>query len=177
MDLDVWSDTKYVMLSRFIKNHKSWRQCVADYMDIALEDAKVELIRLFYGGKPSCDIPFLVKLCTEIQDAAQAIVQRESSRRWQQLYSERRDPEFWLLSAILSMDEASMLASVSSLLGGSMCVLLFDGAIIRCRDLRDDISLFHALETDDSRVGTQIRRWGPLHIQSVPRLLVRRGLV
>ncbi|CAE7285952.1 unnamed protein product, partial [Symbiodinium sp. KB8] len=149
MDLDVWSDTKYVMLSRFIKNHKSWRQCVADYMDIALEDAKVELIRLFYGGKPSCDIPFLVKLCTEIQDAAQAIVQRESSRRWQQLYSERRDPEFWLLSAILSMDEASMLASVSSLLGGSMCVLLFDGAIIRCRDLRDDISLFHALETDD----------------------------
>ncbi|OLQ14108.1 hypothetical protein AK812_SmicGene1850 [Symbiodinium microadriaticum] len=164
MDLDVWSDAKYVMLSRFIKNYKSWHQCAADYMNITLEDAKVELIRLFYGGNLSCDIPFLVKLCTEIQDAARATVQHESSRRWQQLYSERRSPQFSRLSGTLSMDEASMLASVSSLMGKSMCVLLFDGGYIRCRDLHDDISLFHALEADDSRVGTQIRRWGPLHI-------------
>ena len=177
MDLDVWSDAKYVMLSRFIKNYKSWHQCAADYMNITLEDAKVELIRLFYGGNLSCDIPFLVKLCTEIQDAARATVQHESSRRWQQLYSERRSPQFSRLSGTLSMDEASMLASVSSLMGKSMCVLLFDGGYIRCRDLHDDISLFHALEADDSRVGTQIRRWGPLHIESFPRLLVRRGLV
>ena len=62
-------------------------------------------------------------------------------------------------------------------MGGSMCLLLFDGGYIRCRDLHDDISLYHALKTDGSRVGTQIRRWGPWHVESLPRLLVRRGLV
>ena len=176
MDLEEWSDSKFIMLSRFIKNYKSWRQCIADYMDISLEDAKVELIRIFYGGKPSCDIPFLLKLCSEIHVAAQAVLHHESSRRWQHLYSDRRNPEFSRLSGILSMDEASMLAEVCSLMGGSMCVLLFDGGYIRCRDLHDDISLCHALETGDSRVGTQIRRWGPLNTVSLPRLLVRRGL-
>ncbi|CAE7791620.1 unnamed protein product [Symbiodinium sp. CCMP2592] len=176
MDLDAWSDAKYVMLSRFIKNYKSWRQCIADYMDISLDDAKVERIRLFYGGKPTCSIPFLLKLCSEIQLAAQVIVHHESSRRWQQLYSDRRNPEFSRLSGILSFDEASMLAEVSSLMGDSMCVLLFDGGYIRCRDLHDDVALHHALETEDSRVGTQIRRWGPLTTNSLPRLLVRRGL-
>ena len=47
MDLDLWSDSKLVMISCSIKNYKSWRQCLADCMDITLEDAKVELISLF----------------------------------------------------------------------------------------------------------------------------------
>ena len=176
-DLDVWSDGKYTILALFIKHYQAWRYCVADYMDVSVGQAKTELIRIFYGGKPSCEIPFLMKLCAEVQTAALSIVHHPSSRMWRDLYSDRRNPEFSRLSGILSMEEAKMPESVSSLMGQAMCVLLFDGAYVQCRNLHDDIALCHGMETRDSRVGLQIRRWAPLACKSVPRLLVRRGQV
>ncbi|CAE7546453.1 unnamed protein product, partial [Symbiodinium microadriaticum] len=57
---------KYPMLNKFTENYQAWRQAIADYEDISLADAKVELIRIFYGGKPTREIPFLLKVCDEV---------------------------------------------------------------------------------------------------------------
>ena len=81
---ELWELHKFPMLDCFTNNYKSWRQCLANYMETSVDKAKTESIRVFYGGKPSVQIPFLLKLCS--------------------LDRERSNPEFSRLSALLSFD-------------------------------------------------------------------------
>ena len=50
---ELWDSHQFPMLDRFMDNYKSWRQCVANYMETSVDKAKTELIRSCYGGKPS----------------------------------------------------------------------------------------------------------------------------
>ena len=73
LKLGLWDAQKYPMLNKFTENYQAWRQAIADYEDISLADAKVELIRIFYGGKPTREIPFLLKVCDEVQKSGGSI--------------------------------------------------------------------------------------------------------
>ena len=75
-ELGLWDKTKFPMLDRFVAHYKDWRSCIAEYCRIDMEDAKTEIIRIFYGGKPSVEIPFLIKLCDEVQQAAHLLLQQ-----------------------------------------------------------------------------------------------------
>lgn len=73
--------------------NKKWRQCLSQLLEVDLDVAKTWLIRLFYGGKPSNDIPWLWKLSAEIQIAAAKIfLDDASSIPWHNLYQDRRNP-------------------------------------------------------------------------------------
>ena len=62
MVYNLWDAKKYPMLNLFIKNFQIWRICLMEYMEVVpMKSAKTELIRIFYGGKPSAEIPFLLK--------------------------------------------------------------------------------------------------------------------
>ena len=144
--LGMWKVDEFAMLNLFCEHYASWRKVLACYLDVDLDVAKTDLIRIFYGGKPSCDVPFLRKLGAEIQKAATQILQHEYSSKWLVMYCDRSNPDFSRLSAILSFEEAAMLDRVRGHPGVSMSVALFDGAYIQCQTLGDEALLREALK-------------------------------
>ena len=100
-----------MMIEKFTQHPQAWRQIVADYAGVSLKNAKAELTRLFYGGKPSLELPFLRKLAADVSRAAQAILQHPASAPWENLYSARNNPEFSRLS------EAEVLSRLRQRLG------------------------------------------------------------
>lgn len=66
------------MLQLFRKRFQAWRKALAQYLGVAEADAKKELIRVFYGGRPRHGIPWLRKLGHEVQTAANLILQDPS---------------------------------------------------------------------------------------------------
>ena len=137
----------------------AWRRCLAKYMDKSLDDAKTELIRIFYGGQPSVQAPFLLKLCDEVQKAAEAILNHPSASAWAKLYSDRRNPEFSRLSALLSFDEAEMLTAFMSECSASPNVLIFDGGYVKTSSYPDEVDMVIAC----NKISEELI---PLHIKS-----------
>ena len=137
----MWDPVKLIMLDKFIVHYKEWRLCLADYMNNSLDEAKVELIRIFYGGKPSVEAPFLLKLCDEVQCAAQMILRHPRALEWSDLYNDRRNPEFSRLSAILSVEEAKMLAAIYEDIPELFQVFIFDGGYVNDRHLADQVAV------------------------------------
>eukprot|EP00972_Heterocapsa_arctica_P042550 6271965-Heterocapsa_arctica.AAC.1 len=70
------------MLKLFCENYHHWREALQDYLGMGPGEVKVALIKLFYGAKPATDIPFLRKLCSEVQSAAKDIVRHPSCSRF-----------------------------------------------------------------------------------------------
>lgn len=56
---------------------------MAEYRSIDLKEAKAEIIRIFFGGKPSCELPFLWKLKEEIDEAIDSILVLENFKNLQ----------------------------------------------------------------------------------------------
>ena len=47
---------------------------IAEYFSIGVAEAKNKLIRLFFGGSPQADLPFLWKLKDEIEETVTFIL-------------------------------------------------------------------------------------------------------
>ncbi|CAE7447303.1 unnamed protein product, partial [Symbiodinium sp. CCMP2456] len=146
LKLGLWDTQKYPMLNKFTENYQAWRQAIADYEDISLSDAKVELIRIFYGGKPTREIPFLLKLCDEVQKAAEVLLRHPSSSHVVGLYQDRRNPEFSRLCSLLSFAEAKLLSIATESLGPRVQVLIFDGCYVSSHGLSDDMDVEEACD-------------------------------
>ena len=58
---EVSPDLEISFLRKYCLRYKQWRAAVAECMAATPEEAKVQIIRVFYGGVPP-DIPFLTKL-------------------------------------------------------------------------------------------------------------------
>ena len=131
MDLNLWTDEKFPMLDRFVKHFRHWRAGLAMHQDYSIQDAKIELIRIFYGGKPTIEAPFLLKLGDEVQEAARSLLRHSCAADLVNMYTDRRNPEFSRLSALLSKDEAAMLDKARLVTAEYMQVLIFDGGLVR----------------------------------------------
>lgn len=106
-NLGLWNPELFPMLRLFCENYRQWREALAAYMNAEVDVAKTELIRIFYGGQPRSDIPWMRKLAAEVQTAANLVLKHPSSFRWTSMYLNRPNPEFSQLCAILSFQEAS----------------------------------------------------------------------
>ena len=147
LKLGLWDAHKYPMLNKFTENYQEWRQAIADYEDISVTDAKIELIRIFYGGKPTRKIPFLVKPRDEVQNtAADVLLRHPSSSHVAGLYQDRRNPEFSRLCSPLSFAEAKLLSSVTTSLGPREQVLIFGGCYVSSHGLSDDMDVEEACD-------------------------------
>ena len=157
---DLWEPEKYPMLDRFTDHPKAWRKCIADYADIPIAEAKVELIRLFYGGKPSVEAPFLLKLCDEVQKAASALLRRPQARPFLGLYTDRSNPEFSRLSALLSFEEAKLLDIVQEIVGDRMNLLLYDGCYVKCDNIPAQLAVLEACRScGDRLIPVELQAW------------------
>ena len=128
---------------------------MANYMERSVDKAKTELIRIFYGRKPSVQIPFLLKLCAEVQQAATALLSHPSAAQWSSLSRERSNPEFSRLSALLSFDEAELLTDSLQVCRAAANVLIFDGAYVLTSSFTDGFDLLCAC----SRVSESVSPW------------------
>lgn len=129
------------MLRLFCENYRKWRAVLSSYMKMDVQSAKTEFIRIFYGGQPRCDIPWLRKLAAEAQTAATMILQHPSSSQWSSMYLNRANPEFSQLCSILSFQEASLLETFLNHPDIDMQVAIFDGGYVACSSLFHDIVL------------------------------------
>ena len=141
-------------------NHVVRRQAIARYADVGVAEAKVEIIRIFYGGRPSLELPFLLKLAAEVQKAATLLMRQAFAAPWQQIYGDRRNPEFSRLSAMLSFEENELLNIVRTSVGDRLNVLLYDGAYVHCTDLESEILVVEACRLcTDTLVPMNIKTW------------------
>ncbi|CAE6915818.1 unnamed protein product [Symbiodinium sp. CCMP2592] len=174
-----WDPRKFVMLSLFTENYRAWRKCLADYTQETMDFGKKELIRVFYGGRPSVEAPFLLKLCDEVQRAADLLLGHGSAKTWSTLYADRRNPEFSRLSAMLSFDEAELLEKIIAPFGNRVNVLIFDGAYIRCDGFYHELEIAKMCETvSDDLHEVEIKSWPRNSVNmGFTRLLLRKGAV
>ena len=57
-------------LCLYCANYYRWRTAVASYMGVSVEEAKLGITKVFYGGKPSAELPFLMQLSYRRFDTA-----------------------------------------------------------------------------------------------------------
>lgn len=175
--LELWTPSSFPMLDLFCEKYADWRQVLALYLEVPLEKAKTELIRIFYGGSPSCDIPWLRKLGAEVQQAAGLILSHPSSAQWKNTYSRRPNPEFSRLCAVLSFAENELMDLIKQDSNLKMEVAIFDGAIVRCDTLADDIAIKEACSLAKSNVvPLEVKRWSSQN-QTFLRSLFQQGHV
>eukprot|EP00435_Cladocopium_sp_Y103_P075957 s462_g70.t1 len=132
------------MLKLFCTHYQAWREDLAKYMGITIDEAKKELIRTFYGGKAKVDIPWLRKLGHEVMIAADLILQHHGHEYMHELYKDRSNPDFSRLCALLSFDEAELLDKVRLDPHVKMQVPLFDGGIVSTSSILEEIYLMKA---------------------------------
>ena len=162
--LDMWDPVKSIMLDKFIVHYKEWRLWLGRSQSGAHP-----------GGKPSVEAPFLLKLCDEVQCAAQMILRHPSALEWSDLYNDRRNPEFSRLSAILSVEEAKMLAAIYEDIPELFQVFIFDGGYVNDRHLADQVAVIRTCDASISRgVPVAVKTWSR-PATTLPQELLRRG--
>ncbi|CAL1171366.1 unnamed protein product [Cladocopium goreaui] len=167
----------FQMLRLFCENYKSWRSVLAQYLCIDVQEAKKELIRIFYGGNPRFDIPWLRKLGEEVQAAAHLILQDHRHTHLSDLYNDRRHPEFSRLCSLLSFDEADLLDTIRTHAHVKMEVALFDGGIVSCTSVQDLFWLHRACaETSHNIIPVEIKS-EPQSMKTFLHMLVCKNIV
>ncbi|CAL1131577.1 unnamed protein product, partial [Cladocopium goreaui] len=167
----------FQMLRLFCENYKSWRSVLAQYLCVDVQEAKKELIRIFYGGNPRFDIPWLRKLGEEVQAAAHLILQDHRHTHLSDLYNDRRHPEFSRPCSLLSFDEADLLDTIRTHAHVKMEVALFDGGIVSCTSVQDLFWLHRACaETSHNIIPVEIKS-EPQSMKTFLHMLVRKNIV
>ncbi|CAL1143025.1 unnamed protein product [Cladocopium goreaui] len=167
----------FQMLRLFCENYKSWRSVLAQYLCVDVQEAKKELLRIFYGGNPRFDIPWLRKLGEEVQAAAHLILQDHRHTHLSDLYNDRRHPEFSRLCSLLSFDEADLLDTIRTHAHVKMEVALFDGGIVSCTSVQDLFWLHRACaETSHNIIPVEIKS-EPQSMKTFLHMLVCKNIV
>ena len=55
----------FCMLEKYCQYPSAWRAAIASYLEVDPGDAKIELIKIFYGSKPSSEIPLTHNSCAK----------------------------------------------------------------------------------------------------------------
>ena len=63
------TDENYMMLYLYCTNYQDWRKFVQEYYNVTAKEAKIIITKIFYGGGVPDDVPFMVKLKNEIDEA------------------------------------------------------------------------------------------------------------
>ena len=91
-----------------------------------------------------CGDSVSLSLCDEVQRAAAMLLCHPSSANFNELYKDRRNPEFSRLSALLSFSEAELLTSVKEAMDDLLEVYIFDGGYVRCGTMEEELRLTEA---------------------------------
>ena len=111
---------------------------MAEYLSIDLKEAKAEIIRIFFGGKPSCELPFLWKLKEEIDEAIDSILLLENFKNLQGYFNDRPNAKYSRFAyAIASKENEALNKIITEIeleVNAKPLCLIFDGVIIESRN-------------------------------------------
>ena len=71
---------------------------MAEYYQEDPKIAKKKITKLFYGGNPESDVPFMWKLKQEVDQAADYALQQEGNEVLNLAFNDRRNPKYSRLS-------------------------------------------------------------------------------
>ena len=101
-------------------------------------EAKNKLIRLFFGGKPDRDLPWLWKLKDEIEEAIEVALDQDEFKKYANIFPERSNPKFSRFAYVMAHLENEVLSKIVEEVehhtGSKAICLIYDGAIIESRD-------------------------------------------
>ena len=125
---------RFPMVDRLCIYYRQWRAALAAHLGVSRDEAKVEIIKMFYGARPAVQLPWLLQLSSEVRDGVSVVLADPAYATYRQLYGDRPSPDFGRMAAVLSAleDEALMglMDIVRRLAAPSSEVLLFDGALV-----------------------------------------------
>ena len=75
---------------------------MSDYHSIGIPDAKEKLLRIFSGGEPKSEIPFLWKLKDEIDDAADLLLNLHKYEQLNRFFCERDNRKYSRFAYIMA---------------------------------------------------------------------------
>ena len=161
----VYSEDRFPMLARVCRFYKQWRSALSQYLGVPVEEAKVEIIKIFYGARPVAQVPWLLKLCSEVKDGVAAVLAHAEFAAYRQLYADRPSPDYSRMAAVLSQleDDALMvlITSLRRIAATTSEVLLFDGclALATCFQQEALVRLAVATANEASCVEFAIQSW------------------
>ncbi|CAK0883060.1 unnamed protein product [Prorocentrum cordatum] len=161
----VYSVDRFPMLARVCRFYKQWRSALSQYLGVPVEEAKVEIIKIFDGARPVAQVLWLLKLCSEVMDGVAAVLAHAEFAAYRQLYADRPSPDYSRMAAVLSQleDDALMVLITSRrrVAATASEVLLFDGclALATCFQQEALVRLAVATANEASCVEFAIQSW------------------
>ena len=63
---EVSPETKFPFLEKYCANHDSWRASLGEYLGVPKAMAKVEITKIFYGARPTVELPHIMNLAPNL---------------------------------------------------------------------------------------------------------------
>ena len=82
------------MINLYCEHFDNWRLFLAEYHQEEMKLAKKQITKLFYGGVPNSDLPFMWKLKQEVDHAITYILQLEEANLLNQAFHDRSNPKY-----------------------------------------------------------------------------------
>ena len=144
----IYTEERFGMIDTVCDYPLVWREALAEYLDVAVDVAKVELLEIFHGARPPLQLPFVLKLVSEVQYAVRCILATPEYSIYKLHYGDRPSPDYSRMSAILSHLEHGALMKLVTymrLAGSSSEVLLYDGALFHMGHFANEMLVPHAI--------------------------------
>jgi hypothetical protein len=156
----LYTDEKYSHVAKISVHYKAWRAFVGEYFEVDPADAKLMLIKLGYGARQTAEIPFLTVLAAQMRLGAAELLRIPGNTWVNDFYSDRTNPLFSRLCALLSSDEADLLIAYANeaqrysptIING----YLFDGAENYCTTIEDAAVVQYAAEKTTNEFGVEL---------------------
>ena len=106
---DTFVAAEYVVWKLYLDNREYWLSVIARYYDITRDDAKVEILKLHYGGRPSQDLPMLWAYARELTLASSALLGLPAYAYLKGLFTDRPNPAATRISYAVAAEEDRVL--------------------------------------------------------------------
>ena len=151
----------YPMITSLNNAPDSWRNFLMDYHGYDKADAKTDLLKKFYFGRPRGDIPFMWALAREIRQSAMFILGQSCNAHLAGLFLDRRKPiASQLAYAMFALEDAAMqqlVAKLKSIANACVYVYMFDGCIVRPGVLNGNTALQTCVDQFEDETSLQVK--------------------
>ncbi|CAK0871899.1 unnamed protein product, partial [Prorocentrum cordatum] len=145
----LWNKKRSPMIHKFCAEYKNWREAIALYLEISIDEAK---------------LPWILKLSSEIVDGAHLLLACAEFAKYNVLYADRPSPVFSRIAAILShMENTAVMILLDAVRTARITseVLLFDGLLAKVVDCLGEAMVAVAVAEASAAAGVQfhIKSW------------------
>lgn len=180
---DLLQDDRFVMLQKRARNKAAWVQFGVDYSGGTVAEAKKSLLALTYGAQPMSDLPPIRMLAHDYRRASDMIVSLPKHAWSAEFHKEKPHPVMSRLASIMSFREndvlQTMVSSLSEVAESTAHCLLYDGAVLSCRneDHRNRIEAQLEKDYEIQGIRSRIKPWQTDPWKSVAVTLFERCAV